>query len=76
MALIKCKECQTEISSTVTTCPNCGYTEKNWKGRLILLFGLPTAFLIGSLTNSIVGGALVGLVVVVAVYSKEFTKNK
>jgi hypothetical protein len=29
MALVKCKECGKEISSTIKQCPNCGYTAKN-----------------------------------------------
>ena len=28
MALVKCKECGKEISSTVKVCPSCGYKKK------------------------------------------------
>ncbi len=29
MSLIKCKECQREISSKANNCPHCGYTYKD-----------------------------------------------
>ena len=31
MALIKCKECKKEISSTANACPNCGFKKKKAK---------------------------------------------
>lgn len=34
MALVKCKECGTEISNTVTTCPKCGFVSKKPQGCL------------------------------------------
>lgn len=48
MALIKCHECGSEISSEATTCPKCGVTPKNATSviktiagaLLILVFGL------------------------------------
>lgn len=33
MALVKCKECGTEISSKAENCPKCGTITKNWWGR-------------------------------------------
>ena len=50
MALVKCEECQTEISDKAKTCPNCGCPiEKNNKktcksnilAGIMLLFGIP-----------------------------------
>lgn len=46
MALIKCKECEKEISSNATICPNCGYKNTNEKEKasfdvLLLCFLIP-----------------------------------
>ena len=34
MALIKCKECNKEVSDTAKTCPHCGYKLKSFKLNL------------------------------------------
>ena len=38
MALIKCKECGREISSTVKTCTYCGYNNKYRKTKKHLVY--------------------------------------
>ena len=38
MALIKCKECNHEISKKASTCPNCGAKNKQNLGCLTLIF--------------------------------------
>ena len=46
MALIKCHECNTEISDTAKTCPKCGTMTKSessnriWIAISIIFFGL------------------------------------
>lgn len=37
MALIKCPECDTEISDTCVTCPKCGYRLKTMSNKSINL---------------------------------------
>lgn len=46
MALIKCKECGAEISSTAKVCPHCGAKIKKPKGGCILYLILGIALLI------------------------------
>ena len=42
MALVKCKECNKQISDTAEKCPNCGFKKKQWsigwKGTLFIIF--------------------------------------
>lgn len=46
MALIKCPECEKEMSEQMTTCPHCGYcpattaSNTNWKSYLVIAFGI------------------------------------
>lgn len=51
MALVKCKECGKEISSTVKVCPSCGYKKK--PSKLTYFIVIILGVIIGSvyLTN-------------------------
>ncbi len=43
MAMSNCKECGKQVSTTATTCPNCGAsepTEKKEKNKKIRIWGL------------------------------------
>ena len=50
MALVVCKECGKEISSSATTCPHCGKVRRLtpgqlvWSGLLLLMLGPPLVF--------------------------------
>ena len=54
MALIKCPECEQQISSEAVSCPNCSYSPKKKKG----LGCLP-----------IVGGIFLGIIVLFIIFS-------
>lgn len=53
MALIKCKECEKEISDTVKKCPNCGYQERKFNKKKLIVGG----------------GIICGLLIVVSIMS-------
>ncbi len=55
MAIIKCKECNADISSTVNKCPSCGKDQRNWFMKHKIL----TVILI-FVVLSVIGGALNG----------------
>ena len=48
MAIIHCPECDKKISSSVTTCPQCGYAIKKKGGKAILslVFGVAAVLLV------------------------------
>jgi hypothetical protein len=53
MALIKCKECQSEISSKATSCPKCGAPVKKPTTLLIwLIAAVPVLIILGNMANS------------------------
>ena len=56
MAIVKCKECKSEISSKADVCPRCGVRRRAKNGGCIVAFGR----LIGGLI-----GAAVGILVVI-----------
>ena len=45
MALVKCKECGKEISSTVKVCPSCGYKKK--PSKLTYFIVIVIGFIVG-----------------------------
>ncbi|WP_440654605.1 zinc ribbon domain-containing protein [Candidatus Pelagibacter sp. HIMB1506] len=53
MALVKCKECNKQISDSAEKCPNCGFKKKQWsigwKSTLFIIFIL--LYGIGELTK-------------------------
>lgn len=63
MSLIKCPECQHEISDTAKICPNCGYTVKKPIDKKIIAIGctatiiiiLTIFFLVRGNSSSVVG---------------------
>lgn len=46
MALITCKECGTEVSSTAKTCPKCGARVAPKSNVLLWVIGTPVALLV------------------------------
>ena len=55
MALIACKDCGTEVSTSATACPKCGWIlpKANWFLRIILALGAGFAFIM--IVGSMVG---------------------
>lgn len=53
MAMIKCKECETTVSSKAATCPNCGAPKPKKTSRAAwLAVGLLALLVVGSFGNS------------------------
>lgn len=49
MALVKCKECGKEISSTAKQCPQCGYKEKRMIQKKTIVIALLCVLVIGGM---------------------------
>lgn len=54
MALIRCKECGKEMSTTAIKCPHCGAEESNTKYILIAVAAFIGLFVIGSIVESLI----------------------
>ena len=81
MALIKCKECGREISSTVKTCTYCGYNNKYRKtkktfGILSIIFSIIYLFFSRVVFLNIIFGsfAILSLIFSIISISKEKPK--
>lgn len=55
MALVKCSECEKEISDTIKKCPNCGYKNKKKlnKKKFVIICIISLVLLIGSCVSII-----------------------
>ena len=60
MSLVTCKECNTEISDTATSCPKCGAKKAMGIGKIVL----------------IVVGTIVALFIAIAVFTPESREQK
>lgn len=58
MALIKCKECNHEISKKASTCPNCGAKNKQNLGCLTLIFSFFVVSFLGLIILGLIGNSL------------------
>ena len=56
MALIKCPECDKDISDTIKKCPNCGYKFKKEinKKYIVIISIIVIAVIIGSVITTII----------------------
>jgi len=78
MALIKCKECATEISENVDSCPRCGIIGAGRKSRVSLdslnvVSGTPT-IVFGTIVIPAAGAALAWFTFVYYKNSQEYEK--
>jgi hypothetical protein len=55
MALTKCKECNTEISTKADRCPKCGAKQKRWTIGRIIVWGFIGLLAIGFMRNVFLG---------------------
>src|SRR6266446_2966832 len=46
MALVKCRECGKEISSSAASCPNCGKRQTSLGTKLVVVMTLVVAFIV------------------------------
>jgi hypothetical protein len=53
MAMTKCRECSTEISTKADSCPKCGAKRKRWGIGRVLLWGIGGLVVLGWLGNLI-----------------------
>ena len=58
MAMSKCKECGKQVSTTATTCPNCGASELTEKKKTETLFGAKQGSKLGTTYGIIIMIAL------------------
>lgn len=55
MALTKCKECNSEISTKADQCPKCGAKQKRWGFGRVILWGVIGLVAIGWMSNLVLG---------------------